>query len=88
MVNLWPFQKNFSDIPCAREAAIAGMTGGIGLGASSIIIMNRYKYAFKTSVYGGFVVFWVAFLSCRYQYAKTKDLSKQFIDSMARGDVD
>jgi hypothetical protein len=85
---LWPFQKKFSDIPCAREASISGMVGGIGLGAASIIITNQTKYAYKTSIYGGFVAFWVAFISCRYQYQKTKNMSGQFIESMSRGDID
>jgi hypothetical protein len=85
---LWPFQKNFSEIPCAREASIASMVGGVGLGAASIIITNQTRYAYKTSMYGGFVTFWIAFISCRYQYKKAKDLSGQFVESMRRGDID
>jgi hypothetical protein len=85
---IWPFQKRFSDIPCAREASIAAIVGGIGLGAASIIITNQTRYAYKTCAYGGFVAFWITFISCRYQHRQAKNISGQFVEALKKGDID
>lgn len=85
---IWPFEKKFSEIPCAREASIAALTGGIGLGASSIIITNQVKYAYKTSIYSGFALFWITFLACKYQHHRVKKLSDQFVEAYKSGEID
>lgn len=85
---VWPFNKKFSQIPCAREAGIAALLGGPGLGAVSILIIGHGKYAYQTSVYAGFVIFWVSFGMCRYQYAKKSNLSDQFIEAYKSGTID
>lgn len=85
---LWPFERKFSEIPCAREAGIAAMAGGVGLGASSILITNQTKYAYKTSIYSGFALFWITFLACRFQHNRVKKLSEQFVEAYKSGDID
>lgn len=81
---LWPFEKKFSEIPCAREAGIAGMVGGIGTGASSIIIFNTPRYAYKTSIFSGFAIFWVTFIVCGIEQRKAKAV----VDKLKSGEID
>lgn len=85
---LWPFQRKFSEVPCAREAALVALLGGVGIGSTSIVITRKMKYAFKSSVYTGFALFWISLGVCRYQMAKMKQLSEQFIEAYERGDID
>lgn len=85
---IWPFERKFSEIPCAREAGIAALTGGPGLGALGFIYSNSPKFAYKTTIYGGLLSFWVTFLYCRYEYEKTKKLSKQFQEAYRTGKLD
>lgn len=86
--SLWPFQRKFSEIPGAREAAIAGLLGGVGIGASSIIILNHAKYAYRTSIYSGFAIFWVTFIFYGLEQRRMKRLSEQFMDSYKSGKLD
>lgn len=85
---IWPFDRKFSQIPCAREAGIAGLTGGPGLGALAFIKTNSARFAYKTTVYGGFIAFWATFLYCRYEYASRKKLTKRFQDAYKSGKLD
>lgn len=85
---LWPFEKKFTDIPGAREAGLACLLGGPGMGALSIIVKGTPKYAFQTSIYSGFVIFWVTFIATRTQYTMAKAAQDQFIQAYKAGKVD
>lgn len=84
---LWPFQKPFTKVPCAREAALGALIGGPCLGAASIIFTKRYSYAFKTTTYSSFLIFWITFLPCRFNEARSKRLSEQFMQAVEEGKV-
>lgn len=82
---LWPFEREFSKIPCAREAAISGMLGGPMIGAASIIWSGRLAQATPVAVYSGFTVFWLSFLACRYKEYRTRQISEQLLDVIKSG---
>lgn len=85
---LWPFERKFSQVPCAREAAIAGLTGGIASGALVIVFRNRYLLAYKVSVYSGVGICWLSFSICRYINYQKKKVADQFKEDYSTGKFD
>lgn len=85
---IWPFEKKFSQIPCAREAAIFGILGGPMIGALGLIYDKKPLLAYKRSVAMGFVFFWAAFITCRYQNANKAHITEQFKDALSSGKLD
>lgn len=85
---IWPFEKKFSQIPCAREAAIAALLGGPAAGALTLILTNKGLLAYKTSIFSGLAVLWVSFGVCRYKVAQYKEIGEQFREAMRSGKID
>lgn len=85
---LWPFQKKFQEIPCAREAGIAAFLGGPATGALAFIVTSKPKKAFFATTNSGFVYFWITFLVYRYQYNRSKKLSEQFKEAIDTNKLD
>jgi len=85
---IWPFERKFHQIPCAREAAIAGMFGGAGLGALTVIIRRDTILGAKVIVYGGVGVFWATFLALRYRNNRQKIQSEKYIEALNTGKLD
>lgn len=85
---IWPFQRKFSEIPCAREAGIAALLGGPCAGALVIILTSRGILAYKTSIFSSFGLFWASFGICRYQDAQYRDTAIQFKEAVRSGKID
>lgn len=85
---LWPFEKKFSKIPCAREAAIFGMTGGPILAGLVLIYDKKPKLVVQRAVTSGLVLFWIAFLSCRTQNVRLQNATAEFKESLEKGKFD
>lgn len=77
-----PFEKSLLEIPCFRDAALAGIGGGICLGAVRVI-MNKPLKAVKTSIYGGLAIMWISFIYCRYDRARIQRQVEAFDKAMA-----
>lgn len=85
---IWPFEKRFRDIPCARDAAIAGVAGGPITGALVIMVKGNYKQAVPISVMSGMAYFWLYFMVCRVSYFNTKLKSREFVDAIKTGKIE
>lgn len=85
---LWPFDKEFSKIPCGRECAIIGLTGGPITGALGIIFLGKYRQAVPISVISGLAYFWVSFIVCRTNHFRTQYKSRQFLQALKSGKID
>lgn len=85
---IWPFQKKFSEIPCARESALAGLMGGTCAGALVIILKSKPLLAYKITVFAGVGICWVTFGYCRYDYAKQQKMAEQFQEAQRAGIID
>lgn len=85
---LWPFERKFSQIPCARESAIAALLGGPCAGALVIILTSKGILAYKTSIFSSLGIFWISFGVCRYQHAQYRETATQFKEGMRSGRID
>lgn len=85
---LWPFQRNFSEIPCAREASLAALIGGPCIGAVTFALTSKPNITYRNIIYSGFGLFWVTFLGCRYQYNEQKRRARIFQEAFAAGKID
>lgn len=85
---LWPFERKFSKIPCAREAAIGGLVAGPVAGAVTFMVTSRVPLSYKMVIYGGLAGFWITFLSCRSQLAYARKRTQRYRDAVARGEID
>lgn len=85
---LWPFERKFSQIPCAREGAIFGMIGGPIFAGTALIFDKKPQLLFKRSILSGIALFWLSFLTCRYKNAQVKSATKMFQDSIDQGKFD
>lgn len=85
---LWPFQRKFSEVPCAREASIAALLGGPGVGAVTYMITSKPKLTYTSIMYSGFAIFWIAFLSCRHQWSQQKKQADLIRQSYLAGKID
>lgn len=85
---IWPFEKKFSQIPCAREAGITGLLAGPALGCLTIIRFGHGRYAVKATTYGGFAAFWISFIMCRIEQSRIKRNSDRFVEAVKEGKID
>lgn len=85
---IWPFQRKFSEIPCAREAGITACLGGPATGALALIATGKPRTTFFATTYSAFIYFWGTFLVLRYQYTKTKQQSALFKEAMETNKLD
>lgn len=85
---IWPFQRKFQDIPCAREAGLAAFLGGPATGALIFVTTGRPKASFFGTTYSGFAYFWITLFICRYQYARSKLLSEKFKEAVDTNKLD
>lgn len=69
---LWPFERSFSDVPCAREAGLGAVGGGPLIGGLTLILTKNPLVAFRYSIYSGIGIFWLIFPVCRYQFGVEK----------------
>lgn len=85
---LWPFQRKFSEIPCAREASITALLGGPCVGAVTYALTSKPNITYRNILASGFVFFWIAFISCRYDYNQQKKRAELFRDLLSAGKID
>lgn len=85
---MWPYEKPFSKVPCAREAAIAGLITAPCAGAAVVIFRGKPPTILKASLLSGLGVFWTGFILCRIQYSILKKASEEFSEAVASGKFD
>jgi len=85
---IWPYEKKFSEIPGTREAGIVAFIAGPTLGALTIALKGTPRYAFKTTTYSTFVIFWVAFIYTRTQYTIQTVAQEKFVKAYRAGEID
>lgn len=85
---IWPFEREFKKIPCGRECALIGVAGGPITGALGMIFFGKYRQAVPISVISGMAYFWVSFIVCRVNYARTQLKSKKFLEALKTGKLD
>ena len=79
---LWPFEKKFQDIPCARESCIYAQIGGVGVGAVHFMFTSQVRRSCHVAVGSGILILWISFFICRYQDAQLRIRSKAFEDTI------
>lgn len=85
---LWPFERKFSQIPCAREASLAALLGGPAIGAVTYALTSKPNITYRNTIYSGFGLFWITFLVCRYEYERQKRHAQIFKEALATGKID
>lgn len=75
---LWPFERKFSQVPCAREAGIAAVIGGPCIGAIVQVLNNNVVKTWNAVGISGFIIFWVAFIKCRVEQDRTKRIAREW----------
>lgn len=69
---LWPFDKPFSKIPCAREASLIAVIGGSCLGGAYYMLTSKVGGTYRVALLGGANLLWISFTICHYNYRKSK----------------
>jgi len=85
---MWPYERKFIEIPGTREAGIVAFIAGPSLGALTIILKGTPRYAFKTTTYSTFVIFWLSFIYARTQYAIQTVAQENFVKAYRAGEID
>lgn len=85
---IWPFDRKFSQIPCARESALVALIGGPCLGAAYYLLTSRVFPSYKVTVYGGANLLWLSFIVCHYNYRNSKKIYRNFQDDLRTGKID
>lgn len=83
---VWPFEKKFTEVPCARESAMSGILGGVLVGA--YWFTKRPQRSFPVAVNSGFVIFWVTYVGCRILHWRQQTNMERFKKMSETGELD
>lgn len=86
-MNLWPFQRSFKDIPCAKEACIAGLITGLGFSSLVFIVKPVPARVIPHFLLSGGLVYFCYFGVCRFNVYKETVRVNKIKEALAEGQI-